>query len=525
MKIPTLGALTFVGMAVVGTTVYAVTPSGGFGASVRRASSEVASSEPDPRQAPSTDQQGVQPVKQDKSQFSLGSTLKVDGRLGHATMTASGSHDTFVLLEVSGDRLANTLAPRLDLSIVIDKSGSMTGTRLPNALRAAEIAVNKLRDGDSVSVIAFDTKIETMLPQTRIDGFSRARAIEAIKKIHLGGDTCISCGIEEGVTQLSSAGPLLSSTGNAPAATTARDLKRVLLLSDGAPTAGMREPEAFRSLAEGAMRKGVSITTIGVDVDFNEAVMTAIAAGSNGHHYFVENDQDLARTFEAEAASLEDSVASDAVATIDLAAGVELVQLFDRTFERRGSRITVPLGTVSKGETMTVLMKVRVPVESTAADGSSQRVADVRVAFHDWVLGKDAEQAGALELAIANGKPSDLDGVVFDRVQKSETAAALNDANMLFNLGKADKARERLQQARAGLSANKAKAENNAPVSRKADVNRSFEAQEAELDRASGALSPAAPSQPGAAARPAPPPREQKSHAKRNADSAFDMMR
>lgn len=537
MKIPTLGALTFVGMAVVGTTVYAVTPTGGFGASVRRSSANVASSELDQREVKPIDQ-AVQTSKVDKSQFSVGSTLKVEGRLGHSTMPATGSHDTFVLLEVGGDKLANTQPPRVDLSIVIDKSGSMTGTRLPNALRAAEIAVNKLRDGDSVSIIAFDTKIETMLPQTRMTSVSRIQAIEAIKKIHLGGDTCISCGIEEGVAQLGTASTFAASAGNsnlsnATSLSTARDLKRVLLLSDGAPTAGMREPDAFRRLAEGAMGKGISITTIGVDVDYNEVVMTAIATGSNGHHYFVENDQDLARTFEAEAASLEDSVASDAVAEIDLAPGVELVQLFDRTFERRGSRVSVPIGTLAKGESMTVLMKVRVPIDSKTADGTTVRVADVRVSFHDWVLGKDTVQSGELELTVADARNGDLDGVVSDRVQKSETAAALNEANTLFNLGKADKAKERLEQARVGLTANKAKASTNAPMSRKADVDRSFDAQEAELNRASGALGPspttkAPASKPGAPAprpAPAPPPREQKSHAKRNADSAFDMMR
>ena len=59
----------------------------------------------------------------------------------------------------------------------------------------------------------------------------------------------------------------------------------------------------FRSIATRAQSQGVSITTIGVDVDYDEKALSAVALASNGRHYYVENDAGLARVFEAEAAA------------------------------------------------------------------------------------------------------------------------------------------------------------------------------------------------------------------------------
>ena len=103
------------------------------------------------------------------------------------------------------------------------------------------------------------------------------------------------------------------------------------------------------------------MTTIGVDVDYNEKIMSAIAVDSNGRHYFVADPSGLPRVFEEEARSLTRTVASNAEIAIDLAPGVVLDRVFDRSFRRAGNQVLVPLGTFAGSDVKTVLLQVHVP--------------------------------------------------------------------------------------------------------------------------------------------------------------------
>src|SRR5260221_12256254 len=112
-------------------------------------------------------------------------------------------------------------------------------------------------------------------------------------------------------------------------AQTTGKVNRMIVLSDGDANHGVRDLPGFRSMAQRARDKSVTITTIGVDVEYNEKVLAAIAQESNGHHYFVENDEALARVFEQEAEGLSSTVASDAEISIQLPPNVELDRVFD----------------------------------------------------------------------------------------------------------------------------------------------------------------------------------------------------
>ena len=64
-------------------------------------------------------------------------------------------------------------------------------------------------------------------------------------------------------------------------------VNRILLLSDGEANAGIRDAEGFFGLAERARGMDTTVSSIGVDIDYNEQLMLAVAQGSNGRHYFV----------------------------------------------------------------------------------------------------------------------------------------------------------------------------------------------------------------------------------------------
>ncbi len=504
MKPTRVAALAALGMFLTSVSVYSFTPPGGVKITADDATRGALLVGSDNGGA--TQDNGTEAPK--NSEFQAGTTLHVDGRVGHTKLAKGSRGETFVMLEVHADTGKATARSPVNLSLVIDRSGSMKGNRLRNAIQGAAAAIDRLNDGDVVSVVTFDARTQVLVPPTTIDSSSRSRIRSDVQGITLGGDTCISCGIEDAMIQLDR---------------TSGRINRMIVLSDGDATAGVRDIPGFRSMAQRARDRGTSITTIGVDVDYNEKIMTAIAADSNGRHYFVENDASLERAFETEAQTLTTTLASAAEAQIELSPGVELVRVFDRTFRRVGNRVVVPLGSFGGGETKTVLLKVRAPTDREGA----QAIADVDLSYRDHVNDVDGRCSGKLALDVTGGAGSDLDAVVEGRLNRSETASTLKEANDLFSQGRFADAKRKLEDRQAAIQVAAATVATKAAPSRKSDVDSDYGSQASALNDANQQFAaPAASASAGGFAQAAPP--SPASHAgkaamKDNASKAMNM--
>ncbi|MBX3188992.1 MAG: VWA domain-containing protein [Labilithrix sp.] len=375
----------------------------------------------------------------DPARMSAGETLLVDARLGHASIAKNSRGETFLFAQVGAtdDKATGSAASPMNLALVIDRSGSMKGERIANAMNAAVGAIERLRDGDSVTVVSFDTTAQVVVPPTRVSTETRASMERAIRSIRLGGDTCISCGLTEAMQQLQ-----LTTLGG-------DRVNRMIVLSDGATNAGVKDIGGLRAMAGRMHGRGVTISTIGVDVDFDEKVMAALANEGNGRHYFVANASGLPAVFSQEFDDLLASVAKEAELTIELAPGVEVAEVFDRSFRREGNKIVVPFGTFSAKQEKTVLVKLTVPADR---DGSRQ-IADVKLTYRDLVKKADATSTGTLALDVKSdgSEQRDLDPFVAARVERSRTAATLTEANKLFESGRVAEARAKLATRKVEL--------------------------------------------------------------------------
>ena len=380
------------------------------------------------------------------ARMSAGDTLRVDARLGHATLARGPSGETLLLAQVTaGARPASAPpSPPMSLALVVDRSGSMKGERIAKAIEASVLALERMRDGDTITVAAFDTASQVVVPPTRVSASTRPRIEAAIRSIRLGGDTCISCGLEEGMRQLAR----VSHAGD--------HVDRLLLLSDGATNAGVRDLPGLRAMAGRMLGRGVTISTIGVDVDFDEKVMAAIASEANGRHHFVANAGGLPGVFAEEFDEVLASTARDAELVVELAPGVEVAEVFDRSFRREGDRIVVPFGTFAAGQEKTVLVRLRVP---TTGEGSVP-VSEVKLAYRDLVKQSDGACKGALAIDVRGDgtEQQEMDPFVAARLERSRTAATLTDANKLFEAGRVAEARARLVRRKDDLTATKGKA-------------------------------------------------------------------
>jgi Ca-activated chloride channel homolog len=386
---------------------------------------------------------------------------------------------------------------------VIDRSGSMQGKRLENAIAAAQGAVVRLNDDDFVSVVDYATTARELVPATRVDSNARSRILGEIGRLTASGDTCISCALD------TTLGTMRGQRGA---------VERVLLISDGEATTGVRDVNGMRRVAASLGNMGATVTTIGVDVDYNERMMAAIAQETNGRHYFVSSPDGLARIFDEELRGLERTVARDARLELEFAPGVELEEIVGRSFERRDSRAVVPLGTLAAGEERSVLARVRIP---RGAPGE-RSVVTARIAYDDLDSGARANDEARLAVLLTNdGSSSPVDPIVKERVDRSGTVTALDEANRLFEAGDADAARRRVKDELDKVKSGRSAAVASAPATAKRALDDGFARQEAALDSAFGGFAEPPP----AAAPDATALRKSKSVLKQNQAEASDLAR
>ncbi|MBX3182476.1 MAG: VWA domain-containing protein [Polyangiaceae bacterium] len=499
MLVRTFGILAALGMGATSLGVWSATPAPRAEPIAQQTGGELLVAEPDPSRPPRAD-------------FTREGTLEVSARLGHPVMAAERMGETYLMVRMEAAPDFGTGArPALNLAIVIDRSGSMRGKRLTNALAAARTAIEGLRTGDVVSVITYDVDAKTLVAPVAIDEASRSRALAALRQVTPGGNTCISCALDAAEQALTSGSSMTAGEGR---------VNRVLLLTDGEPTRGVLDVGGFERQSERLRDRGIPISTIGVDVEYNERILAAIARASNGRHYFVEDAASLPRIFEAERQALAATVAKDAQIIVSLAPGVLVSQVYDRRYQQTGSELVIPIGALSAGEERTVLVRVETP----SASAGEQRVAGVFVSYDDLVRGGRSVADGELNRALSfeEAEWSPLDSIVAARVSRSETAQVLIEANQLVASGRASDARARLGSQLAALEAKRSK------------LSKGEESVKKDLDRQASALAaasegfadaPAEPAAPGVAAAPAPaaPAKKSRAQTRANAERAVGL--
>jgi Ca-activated chloride channel homolog len=375
-----------------------------------------------------------------ETSFAHSGTLRFEGRMGHTALPADRSEETFLLYELGADETAEAAsrAP-VNVSIVIDRSGSMRGQRLQNAIAAAQGMFDRLRADDVVSVVAYADRAEVLVPRTTVGRMSRGEFGAVLSDLRGGGNTCISCGVEV-------ARSLLRQSDG---------VRRILLLSDGQANRGAMGVGEFRALGDAVRIDGSALASIGVDVDYDERTLFALSEASDGRHYFVADPRGLPVVIEQEAQALLGVLADRVDLEVTLAEGVRLLEVVDRAHTRVRDRVRVDLGQIGRGESKTVLL--RVAVDAGRGDRS---IAQARVTYRDLVAERDESAEGRLAVLQdpSLSRRPDVDAAVEARLGRKDTLEALISANDAFRRGDTAAAGRALEKARTTISSRKRRA-------------------------------------------------------------------
>jgi Ca-activated chloride channel family protein len=278
--------------------------------------------------------------------------MHIDAHLDIDLVAVEQADQITVLLELlAPEGPAAGERPPATVQVVLDRSGSMdVGERLPAARSALKALVDRLDPRDAFGLVAFDDQVEIAVPAGPVADKPAIHA--AIDALYARGSTNLSAGLLRGVQEARRA----AGGGGAT----------LLLVSDGMANEGVVEPERLEAVAVTAQRAGVTVSTIGVGLGYDETVLAAVARGGQGNHVFAEDADSAAGAVAGEVDGLLSKAVQAASLLIRPTSDVQSVVLFnDLPAQAVDGGIMVELGDLWAGEQRTLLLGLGVPAIAT----------------------------------------------------------------------------------------------------------------------------------------------------------------
>jgi Ca-activated chloride channel homolog len=329
--------------------------------------------------------------------------ITVDVDVGEPMMIAGQEQSAYIKITLGGFALPQQQRPPINLALVLDRSSSMAGDKLEKAKEAALMVADRLQPDDIISLVTYDSTVEILVPATRATARDAFR--EQISALTPRGSTALFAGVSHGLEELAKN---LNPTR----------VNRMILLSDGQANVGPRSPNELGRLGEIAARQGISITTIGLGLGYNEDLMTQLAVSSDGNHAFAENAGDLAQVFQHELGDILSVVAQDVQIDIEFDAGITPVRAIGRDAAITGNKAKVSLSQLYAKQQKHVLFEVKVP---PGAAGKKRGLANVAVSYANMLSKQKATRRGAAAVEFSAAR----DAVAARQNKKVLEAAAL----------------------------------------------------------------------------------------------------
>lgn len=358
-------------------------------------------------------------------------------------LAADRPEAAIVKIGLTGAALPAGERPPVNLALVLDRSGSMTGDRIARARAAAIAAVRRLDERDYVSVVVFDDRIDVLAGAQTASPANKEAIVEKLSTVEARGSTAIFGGVSAGVSELRK--------------NLARNLvNRLILLSDGQANVGPSSPEELGHLGASLFKEGITASTMGVGLGYNENLMAALAARSDGNTYFIENSDDLPRIFNAELGDAFQVAARDVKLVVRFD-GAHPVELIGRDGRIEDGTVSVDFNQIYSSQEKYVLVRTEFPV---GRDGESRTFATAEVSWTSPGTGKPGTAGTASDISFSADpqvvKDSADVGVMVQRqrIVNAVRARAAFDLNARGDYAAAEEKirlnREEMRQIRAG---------------------------------------------------------------------------
>ncbi len=320
----------------------------------------------------------------------------------------------------------------LDLALVLDASGSMSGEPLEFARRAAMRVAESLGPDDRLAVVSFADDVRVDLPPTLMDAAGRDRALGALAALHTRGLTNLSGGWFRGVECVG------HDTGRSRR-------QRVVLLSDGHANRGITDPRELAEHAAQIAARGVVTSCVGVGADYSPHQLQALAEAGGGGVHHAARPEEIVEVILGELQETRAVFAEGLRLELELPRSVLAENLHGAAEGHEGDRYRFEVGPILAGHARDLVVRLLCRPGEPAG-----LFDDGEVRIRGRVLGRsaDGQPFPPIELeplSIARGDGSaPLDAEVARRVAPVWASDSLRKANSLRERRQTDAARTQL---------------------------------------------------------------------------------
>jgi len=338
--------------------------------------------------------------------------LTLRASLDQSAVLSGTAQDRYLVVEVSAPELPGDERRPVHLAVVMDTSGSMAARgKITNARMAARELAGLMGPQDTLSLVTFASTATVQMPsQSVIDAAHVGRLVDDIQP---EGGTNLHAGLTAGLDQLGELGM--------------DGVKRVVLLSDGRVTVGVSDPATLVREAGSRVPSGVSVSALGLGLDYDEDLLSAMSDAGGGSYRFVDRPGQLSALFAEELQQMGAIAGREALVDIQLPTGVTLQEVYGYEATPTPGGFDVFLGDVHGGETRKIVVRVQV---APAAEGTLD-VADVDLRYADAETGEDGRARTTVAAVVTTSPERARDSRDDDAMAKATAArsAQLLDAS------------------------------------------------------------------------------------------------
>lgn len=258
-------------------------------------------------------------------------------------------HDVIVRYDVTAPATSQHQQPRIPLNIglVIDRSGSMSGRKLADAVDACRRIVQRLTDVDHCTIVTFDDEAIMIADGALVTPARRELILHALDAVHSGGSTNLSDGWQMAANQLMRQQQQQSTM-----------ISHIMLLTDGMANQGITDIESLERIARDDHSRGISVSTYGLGQGYAENELRRIAEAGHGTHQFIEHARDIERYFSNELSELFTVTYRDVSLRIAVPSGFEAEVIGQLPHTRMDTHVIITLGTMIATEQRALFLRL-----------------------------------------------------------------------------------------------------------------------------------------------------------------------